>query len=510
MKLLTSEQVKEADKYTIENEPIISVNLMERAACRMVEWVSSHCHTYDQFKFFAGPGNNGGDTWALARLLYKMQFTNISFYLLNISGKISPDSQINRKRLKEETSVKIVEITSEADFPDIDQNDIVIEGLFGSGLSRPLEGTAAGLVRHINQHNCKNVLSIDIPSGLFGEDNSGNNSDNIIQADYTLTIQFPKLSFFFPENARNVGEYVVMDIGLHPAFIEKVKTPFNYLSTSDVASLLKPRDKFSHKGTYGHGLLIAGSYGMMGAAILASRAAQRTGIGLVTTHIPRFGYDIMQTAVPESLISIDQSDIIFTGFPDLSDFNAVAAGPGLGKRSNTKKALLNLIEKADRPLVLDADALNILGENKEWIGRIPENSILTPHPKEFERITQKFGSGYERNRFQRDFSVRHKLIVVLKGAHTAITLADGSCYFNTKGNPGMASGGTGDVLTGMVLSLLAQGYSPADAAITGVYLHGRAADLAVHDTGQQALIATDIINYIGKAFLDTGEKKGAF
>ena len=500
MKILTSEQIREADKYTIEKEPVASIDLMERAATACAEWLINRYDPSESFIIFAGPGNNGGDGWALTRLLAEKGFTNIRFYLLKITDKLSPDSEINRERLISQNIVKPEIINSENDFPALNDNDVIIEGLFGSGLTRPLSGLPAALVKYINRSRSR-VISIDIPGGLFGEDNSENDKDCIVTADHTLTFQFPKLSFFFPENKLYVGEWHVLPIGLHPGFIDGVETPWNYITEGEAGEWVKVRDKFSHKGIYGHGLLISGSYGMMGAAILGAKAALRSGIGLVTAHIPALGYEIMQTAVPETIISIDHSDRIFTEVPVLSKYNAIGIGPGLGCHKNSQRALQALLGKTDSPMVIDADALNILSANKEWIPLIPEKSILTPHPKEFERLAGTYRDTYSRIRGQIEFAVKYKLIIVLKGAYTSTVLPDGSCFFNTSGNPGMATAGSGDVLTGIILSLLSQGYLPEYAAFTGVYLHALAGDIAAAEKGEDSLIASDIIDNIGKAYL---------
>ncbi|UCH14658.1 MAG: NAD(P)H-hydrate dehydratase [Bacteroidales bacterium] len=506
MKILTSGQIREADSYTIKNEPVASIDLMERAATVFTEWLIKNYNTSTSFKIFAGPGNNGGDGWAVARLLAERGYRKVNIYLLRISDKLSPDSEINRQRLEQQNLVKIKVLESGNDFPEISGTDIIIEGLFGSGLTRPLSGLSAILVNYLNNSGSR-IISIDIPGGLFGEDNSKNDKENIIKADCILTFQFPKLSFFFPENEKYVGQWHVLPIGLHQGFIDSIETPYNYVTPGEVIDSIKVRKKFAHKGTFGHGLLIAGSYGMMGAAILGAKAALRTGIGLVTSHIPRLGYEIIQTAVPEAIISIDKSDTVFTDFPELGKFNAVAVGPGLGCDEISVKALKKLLKKANMPLVIDADALNIISANKELMEIIPENSILTPHPREFERLAGSYKDNFTRNKAQMKFAKKHKIYVVLKGAYTAIACPDGKCYFNTTGNPGMATAGSGDVLTGIILALMAQNYTPEDAALTGVFVHGLAGDIAVKETGESALIASDIINNISGAFIKLNVNK---
>ncbi len=360
------------------------------------------------------------------------------------------------------------------------------------------------LIAHLN-NSFAQIVSIDIPSGLMGESNSGNILENIIQANFTLPLQFPKLSFLFAENESFTGDWEVLPIGLHPEIIQQKNTPYFYVTKDFIKANKKHRNKFSHKGTFGHALLISGCYGKMGAAVLASQACLSSGVGLLTTHIPRMGNDIMQISVPEAMISFDQSDILFSQPPDLSEYNAIGVGPALGCRNNSQAGLQMLIEETKKPIVIDADALNILAQNQDWFNKLPENSILTPHPKEFERLTEKAESGYNRHLMQIEFSIKHKVIVVLKGAYTSITSPDGRCFFNSTGNPGMATAGSGDVLTGIVLSLLSQGYEPLLAAIIGVFIHGTAGDLARDYLGEEALTASDIINNLGNAFLSLNE-----
>jgi NAD(P)H-hydrate epimerase len=385
--------------------------------------------------------------------------------------------------------------------------------LFGSGLTRPLDGLAAGIVQKINvvkiSHHptqsrvttTNTVVSIDIPSGLMGEDNTGNISENIIQANFTLTFQFPKISFFFAENEKYIGEWEVLPIRLHPDGIAETQTSFFFTEKEDINKIIQKRSKFGHKGIYGHALLIAGSFGKMGAAILASKACLRSGVGLLTTHIPHLGYSIIQTAVPEAMASVDQHDSIFTEFPDLSQFSAVGVGPGIDQKTNTKRALNELLEKSKLPLIIDADALNILAENKSWMERLPENSILTPHPGEFKRLVGDTQNSFIRIQKQMEFSEKYKIIVVLKGAFTSVSTPDGRLFFNSSGNPGMATAGSGDVLTGIILGLLAHGISPENAALAGVFLHGLAGDLASFQKSEFSLIASDIVEFLGEAFL---------
>ncbi|MBE9509238.1 MAG: NAD(P)H-hydrate dehydratase [Bacteroidetes bacterium] len=503
-KIFFSKQVKGIDQYTISNEPIPSINLMERAAGTVFQWILNRYENTKKVKIFVGPGNNGGDGLAVARMLAGKKYP-VGVYWVKFTKNCSMDWGINFQKLKDQGIAYTEVLTQTDNKPQINADDLVIDAIFGSGLSRPLEGFPAEIVDYINASGA-NVISIDIPSGLFGEDNSGNDPNHIIKASYTLSFQFPKLAFFFLDNEEFVGEWSVLPIGLHQEIINSTNTNYYYLTGSFIKSKLKVRSKFSHKGTFGHTLLISGNYGRMGAAVLASRACLRTGTGLITTHVPRKGYDILQNSVPEAMISMDESDIVFSGITDMDQYNAVGIGPAIGLKDNTQKAFRELLKTINVPLVIDADGINILGENKEWLQQLPKNTILTPHPKEFERIAGKTSDGY--NQMQRlvEMAEKYQIFIVLKGAHTAIASPDRLCYFNTTGNPGMATAGSGDVLTGIILALLGRGYSPGDAAVTGVYLHGLAGDRAAKITGEESLIANDIIDYLGTAF---GELKGS-
>jgi hydroxyethylthiazole kinase-like uncharacterized protein yjeF len=497
MKIFEASRVREIDAYTIRNEPVVSIDLMERAATRLAGWYVRHFHTDRKVVIFAGPGNNGGDALAMARLLAERQY-RVTCYLLAF-GKMSDDCTINRQRLLDQGLVEYREIGKDDSLPAIVPGGVVVDGIFGSGLTRKVSGFPGEVIRHINQ-NAGTVIAIDIPSGLFGEDNMDNDYDSVIRADYTLTFQFPFLSFFFRENDPHVGCWRVHDIGLHPEAIGSKETPYRTIEKEEIGRLLPVRQTFDHKGTYGHALIISGCYGMMGAALLAGESCLRGGTGLVTLHVPRYGYNIIQTGFPEGLVSLDQSDILFSEPPDLAPYTAIGIGPGLGCKQNTGRGLKMVLERTSVPLVIDADGLNILSAHPEWYELLPPGTILTPHPKEFDRLAGESGNAFERHRKQREFSSRYHAIVVLKGAYTGIASPDGRYWFNTTGNPGMATGGSGDVLTGLITGLLAQGLEPLDAALSGVYLHGLAGDLAAEDTGQEALIAGDMISHLGKAF----------
>jgi NAD(P)H-hydrate epimerase len=499
MKLFTARQISQLDNYTIENEPISDVGLMERASMQITNQIVRNFSIGQRVIFFAGPGNNGGDALAMARQLAEFGYQTW-VYIADMGKGLKGSPEINRQRLIAQSRVSTFSLNNLNQFPDLYPNDIVVDGLFGSGLNRPLDGFYAQLVKRINQLP-NTVISIDIPSGLSGEDNRTNNPDHIIHADYTYTFQFPKISFFFSENQLFCGKWETLPIGLHPLGIQAIQSSYYYIEKKDIIPFFPPRNKFSHKGSYGHALLIAGSYGKIGASVMASRACLRAGAGLLTVHTPKTGNIILQTAVNEAMVNTDVNEFIITDFPDLEPFSAIGVGPGTGTGNKTAKAVASLLEKSKVPLVIDADGLNILSERRDLLEILPANSILTPHPGEFRRLAGEIHDPYERLELQIEFSKKNHCIIVLKGAHSIITTPQGQVFFNSTGNPGMATAGSGDVLTGVILGLLAQGFGPENAAVAGVYLHGLAGDLAAAEKSQNALMAGDITEYLGKAFL---------
>ncbi len=489
MKIPSIKDARAADAYTIENEPISSIDLMERAASQIYLWLMKKLKSKEvSIKIFCGKGNNGGDGLVLARLL-SAQDIYAEVFIVHVSDNFSPDCEENYERLKEITEVPVYGIFSKDDFPKISNKDIIIDAMFGSGLSRPLEGLAAEMVNHLNNNNAIRI-AVDIASGLYAD--SINNGGAIFKADYTLSMQFPKMAFLYPENEPYVGKWEVLDIKIHPDYVENVDA-LNFYTTADVVKpLIHKRGKHSHKGTYGHALLIAGSTGKTGAAMLASEACMRAGVGLLTTHLPKSAMLPLQVYLPEAMISVDKSDDCFSQLPDLNPYNAIGVGPGLGNAEETATALKHLIQDVKVPMVLDADALNIISENKTWLAFLPERTIITPHPKEFERLFGKTTDSRQRLELQREMSQKYKIIIVLKGANTSVAFPNGNIFFNSTGNPGMATAGSGDVLTGIILSLLAQHYTPEEAAIIGVFMHGRAGDKAAAEKGMEAMIASDI------------------
>ena len=463
MKILSIDKIRQADQYTIQNEPITSENLMERAAGQVFEWLMARVTKEHKVKIFCGNGNNGGDGLVVARRLTKAGIPNQVFML--------PD------------------LHSALDFPTFGDNEIIVDALFGSGLNRPVEGVAAELINYLNQQKAIRI-SIDIASGLFADNPSPNAA--IFRPDYTLTFQMPKLAFLMPENDPYVGQLEVLDIQLHPQYLHKVTTNNFLVDKSMIQPIIHHRTKYSHKGTYGHALLVAGSEGKTGAAILGAKSCLRTGVGLLSVKLPQTAWTPLQASLPEAMIQVDDK---------LDAFNAIGVGPGLGMDDDAQRTVKRLIQDAKVPLVMDADALNILSENKTWLSFLPAQTILTPHPKEFERLFGKTSNSFERLELLREMAVKHNSIIVLKGAHTATAMPNGAVFFNSTGNPGMATAGSGDVLTGMILSLLAQRYTPEEAAVLGVYLHGLAGDIATEQHSQESMIASDITENIGNAYL---------
>ena len=440
---------------------------------------------------FAGPGNNGGDALAVARMLSEKGYKT-EVYLFNPKGELSPDCQTNKELVEMAEEVTFHEISTQFVPPTLTPDHLVIDGLFGSGLNKPLSGGFAAVVKYINSSPAM-VVAIDIPSGLMGEENTFNVKNNIIRAD----VQLPKLAFLFAENTEYVGEWDLLNIGLSEEGIEETETNYEMLELEDIRSLIKPRQQFAHKGNFGHALLIAGSKGMAGASVLAARACLHSGVGLLTVHAPICNNDILQTSVPEAMVETDANETCFAIPTDTDDYQAVGIGPGLGRSEETEAALLEQLEHCQTPVVVDADALNILANHRHTLTHLPKGSILTPHPKELERLTGKCQDSYERLTKACELAHAANVHIILKGAYSAIITPAGKCYFNPTGNPGMATGGSGDVLTGVIL---AQGYPAEDAAKIGTYIHGLAGDFAQKKQGMIGLIASDIITCLPTAW----------
>jgi len=504
MKILNTEQFYQADKITIKNQKVNSLDLMERAAQACFNWFHGNLNGSPvPIHIFCGIGNNGGDGLALGRMLFKHGY-NVKVYIANFTDKRSPDFLSNYNLIKEVSTNWPLLMDSEKDFPEINEEDIIVDALFGIGLNRPPEGWVKKLIQYLNRIKAFR-LAIDIPSGLYPE-KEVEDKDAVFKANHTLTFQNPKLAFFLPENEKYSQTFDVLDIGLDANFINEQEPLAITIGKFEAQNIYKPRNKFDHKGTFGHSLLIGGSYGKIGAITLATKAALKAGAGLVTSYIPKCGYSILQNSVPEAMVLTDASDKIITKIKIDFQPSSIGIGPGLGKDAKTIEALKNFIKEVKNiPLVIDADALNCISENKSLLKLLPKNSILTPHPGELKRLIGEWKNDYHKIELTKTFSVANQVIVLIKGANTLI-INGLEVYINQTGNPGMATAGSGDVLSGMITGLLSQGYDSLEATLFGVYLHGSAGDIASSYLGFEALIASDIIDNIGNAFLELFKK----
>ncbi|MFY0624826.1 MAG: NAD(P)H-hydrate dehydratase [Reichenbachiella sp.] len=495
MKILNAEQIRQADQFTIKHEPISSIDLMERASKAFVEKFTSIYSNSRPVYIFCGTGNNGGDGLAIARLLLALDYRVKTFIIGNVE-KGSVDFNINYDRLKS-SSIPFC-IKKEHDFPELNGNTLVLDAIFGSGLTRGVNGIYGELLEHITNSKCHKIVAVDIASGLACSETFQDGS--ILDVSNTITFQTAKLSHLLPQNEKFSGSVDVVDIGLDKGFIRSLPSNYYQITERFVHSIYKKRSKYSHKGTAGKNLIVAGSMGKMGAAVLAVKACLRAGAGLVTTFLPRCGVDIMQVSVPEAMVIASNEENLIGDIPGIENYNSIGIGPGIGVDYKTSGAVKLIIENSKVPIVLDADALNIISENKSWLAELPEYSVLTPHPGEFQRLVGGWKNDYERLALQLSFAKKYKVILILKGANTSIATPDGMVFFNTTGNSGMATGGSGDVLTGVITALIGQGYNCDEASILGVYLHGLSGDIYKEMNSEESLIASDLIDNIGKAF----------
>lgn len=497
MVVLSAEQARAWDNFTMENEPIAPIDLMERAAEKCVGWLElNNLLQQQQFYIFCGKGNNGGDGLAIARLLHEKQ-RPVDVFILEFGHLGTQDFQQNLQRLHA-LPVNIHFLQPGAPLPDIPEGIIIIDALLGTGLNRPAEGRMAELIGLIN--GCSNsVISIDMPSGMFSD--APTLPGVCVKASVTLSFQCYKTALLMAENAPFFGQVEILDIGLSPHFIPAIQPLYEIVDLTIAASILKPRAEYSHKGNFGHALLMAGSHGKMGAAILAARACLSAGAGLLTSMVPETGLPIIQSSVPEAMAMIQGTDIQEGKAPDLSPYRSIGCGPGIGTNVSTASLLEDIIRQCRQPMVWDADALNLLSNNPGWLSSLPPFSILTPHPKEFDRLTGPHTGDFSRLQKAVELAKQYQLIILLKGHRSFIAMPGGRAWFNFSGNASMAKGGSGDVLTGMLTGLLARGYAPEQAALLGVYVHGLAGELASLQKGMESVLAGDIIQHIGNAFI---------
>lgn len=491
-KILSAADIRAADHFTIEHEPITSVDLMERASLAFVEEFLRHVKTDTRVNVICGPGNNGGDGLAIARLLSARGF-EISCFLVNITADLSEDCSFNLARLRKVLEVRLIDDLSGLDLV----SGVIIDAIFGSGLNRPVTGLVAEVIEMANNSGLP-IVSVDMPSGLMADE--VNLEGAIIKALGTVTFQLPKLSFLIPESGRYVGEWRAVDIGLSAEFIERQTSRYLLIDAAYVSGVLPVREKFGHKGSYGRVQLVAGSLGKMGAATLCGEACLKSGAGLLTIHVPGVGLNVVQTVLREAMATTDECETHISDVPVMTNANVVCVGPGLGTHSETVEALEKLLRETEVPMVIDADGLNIIAKKPSLLKHIPEGSVLTPHVGELERMVGKQLDGLARLRKIIEISVANQLVVVLKGAHTAVSDESGKVFFNTTGNSGMATAGSGDVLAGVIAGLMAQGLSGKDAAICGVFLHGMAGDFAENKVGKTSLVASNLLNELHQAF----------
>jgi hydroxyethylthiazole kinase-like uncharacterized protein yjeF len=499
MKIFSKAQIYLGDKLTAERQNITSTELMERAGTQIFNWMHARMQGAQvPVHVFCGIGNNGGDGLVLARHLVTHGY-NVNTYVVNCSDKRSKDFLVNYDRIKNVTKKWPTLLKCADDFPEINANDIIVDAVFGIGLNRPIEDWVKQLFLHFRATKAF-TLSIDIPSGLY-PDKAVEDKEAVVYAGFTLSFASPKLVFFLPETAKYTVQWEVLDIGLDPEYLYTTETEAQLIGKHEVLPNYIARDKFSHKGEFGHALVIGGSYGKIGAVTLASRAALSAGAGLVSAYVPKCGYMPLQASFPEAMVITDKDEAILTAMDFEIEPTVIGFGVGVGTNTKTIAAFEAFLKTNKQPLVIDADGLNILSKKKSLLKLLPEHCILTPHPKELERLIGAWTDDFDKLNKAKALSKKYKLILVLKGANT-ITIFNEKLFINTTGNPGLATAGTGDVLTGIITGLLAQGYHPSVAAIFGVYLHGKSADIAVEDFGYQSLLASHIIDYLGEAFID--------
>lgn len=507
MKIFSAKQLRQADVLTLEKQGISSVDLMERAATLIFNEIHASLQgAKTPVKIFSGIGNNGGDGLVIGRLLLEHGY-DVTIYGVNYSDNRSQEFLTNYDRYKNITKDWPVLLSSEEDFPELRPQDLVIDAIFGVGLNRPLVEWTANLIRYINNSGAF-IISIDMPSGMFADEPTVDTSA-IVRANHTYTLQSPKMAFFLPETGSFTGNLQTIDIGLDPEYLFTTKPLAQLIGRPAARAMYRQRDKFSHKGSYGHALLVGGSYGKIGSICLSATACMRSGAGLATVFAPKCGYQILQTALPEAMLITDKTEDYLTEIEFDLEPSVICFGVGVGKEEKTLEAFEALLDRTQMPMVIDADGLNFLAGKKELLKKVPKSSVLTPHPKELERLIGSWKDDFEKLEKAGRFVRQYRLILVIKGAHS-ITVSEEEIFINNSGNPGMATAGSGDVLAGVITGLISQGYSPLNAAVFGVYLHGRAGDLAARDMGYESLLAGDIAAYLGDAFLDllqSGKKK---
>ncbi|WP_317167327.1 NAD(P)H-hydrate dehydratase [Blattabacterium cuenoti] len=496
-------QIKQAEKYCIDQKQISSLELMDRAAENCFKWIIKHYQIKNKsFIIFSGNGNNGGDGLSLARFLYTYG-VQVSVYILNISNHFSDEFLIQKNRIIK-NNINLHHLYEGEKIPNFDKKNYIIDAIFGIGLNREIGNFWKNFIDILNKKKFSLVISIDIPSGMFIETNNNHKSKKIIKATHTLTFYTPKIPFFLPDYEEYVGKWWVINLGVHKDYFQKIYTKNYFVDCEYIRSIKKRRKKFSHKGNYGHGLIIGGSYGMIGSMVLAGKACLRSGIGKLTIYTPHCGYSILQNGIPEAIIKTDKKKFFISKIDDLPKITSVGIGMGLGMHPKTQYALesflLKISKRKKTNLILDADAINIIANKLDMLRILPKNTILTPHPKELFRLFGTWKNDYEKLNLLKEMSNKYHIFFVLKGFYSIISTPSGELYFNSTGNPGMSTAGSGDVLSGMIVSFLSQGYSEKDACIFSVYLHGLSGDIAKNELCEESIISSDIVDCIAKSF----------
>lgn len=499
MKLFSKEQIYKGHAYSAESQKISSTELMERAGIQIFNWLHIRMQGAQvPIHVFCGIGDNGGNGLVVARQLITHGY-NVKTYIVNHSKTRSKDFLENYDRIKNTSKDWPTLLDNNSTFPEMHPNDIIVDAIFGTGLNRAVDGWIVNLFNHFRAQKAF-TLSIDIPSGL-STDKAPTNPEAVVNAGYTLSFQSPKLVFFLPETAKYTVQWEALDIGIDAQYLLETEANVELIGKNEMLPLYKPREKFSNKGNFGHAYIIGGSFGKMGAVTLASKAALISGAGKVSAYIPKCGYAILQTSFPEAMVECDNNETILTNIALETLPTAIGLGVGLGLKDETVKAVKTFLKENKLPLVIDADAISILGKDKDLLGLLPESTVFTPHPKELEYLIGKWSDDFDKIAKTKAFCEAYKAIVVIKGFNT-ITVYNNKLFINTTGNPGLATAGTGDVLTGLITGLIAQSYNPLEAALFGTYLHGKSGDIMVEDTGYQSLIASHVIEGIPLAYLD--------
>lgn len=504
---VTSSKMRQIDKTTIEEFKIPGILLMEAAARSVVEEIKMMSNKEDSILIVCGTGNNGGDGFAVGRMLVHEGY-EVEIMVLGKEEAIQGDAAINLKSVHK-LGISISHIFSGEQMNLVEEKisdyGVIVDAIFGTGLTREIGGFHKEAVEIIN-HSGKTILSIDIASGIHSD--TGEELGIAVRANRTVTFAFPKVGLLVYPGADYTGNLVCKDIGIPCQVIDKMSFQYQFLVDHEAYDVLPVRQSQSNKGTYGKVLLICGSKDMTGAAVLAGKGAYRIGAGLVTLCIPECIQKVVQQSLFEAVtLCYDGGDYMGTDDQDkiikqLKKADAVVFGPGMGQNNIVKELLSLALKYCPSPIVIDADGLNNLAQNQELLKNLEDHEVvITPHPGEMSRLIEKPISYVVNHSLQvaREFSKKYGVITVLKSARTIIAHPDGRININCSGNNGMATGGSGDVLAGIIGGLIGQQLLPYDAAVLGAYIHGKAGDLAAEQNGEYAMIASDIVDCLGDA-----------